>query len=50
VTDPGGVGKTALAVAVASSVADEVPNGAWPVWLAAVRSPELAVAEVAASD
>ena len=49
VTGPGGVGKTVLAMAVASAVAEDFPSGVWPVWLASLRSPELAAAEVAAS-
>jgi non-specific serine/threonine protein kinase len=49
VTGPGGVGKTVLAMAVASAVADDFPGGVWPVWLASLRTPELVAAEVAAS-
>ena len=44
---PGGVGKTALAVAAAAAVAPDFPGGVTVVWLGSLRSAELVSAEVA---
>lgn len=46
-TGPGGVGKTALAMTVATGCAQDFPGGVIVVWLAPLRSAELVVAEVA---
>jgi predicted ATPase len=45
---PGGVGKTALAVAVAAACSADFPGGVTVVWLGSLRSAELVAAEVAA--
>jgi len=47
-TGPGGVGKTALALAVAAASARDFPDGVTIVWLGSLRSAELVAAEVAA--
>jgi predicted ATPase len=47
-TGPGGVGKTALAIAVATASARDFPDGVTVVWLGSLRSAELVAAEVAA--
>lgn len=46
-TGPGGTGKTRLALAAAAELADERPDGAWWVPLAAVRDPALVIPTVA---
>jgi predicted ATPase len=48
VTGPGGVGKTALAQAVAAASAAQFPDGVFVVWLASLRSAEHIAGEVAA--
>jgi predicted ATPase/DNA-binding winged helix-turn-helix (wHTH) protein len=45
----GGIGKTCLAQAVASTLLDEFANGVWIVELAALSDPGLVIAEVARS-
>lgn len=46
-TGPGGVGKTRLAIAVASRMAASFPGGIWFVDLAPVRSPDLVIPAIA---
>jgi predicted ATPase len=48
VTGPGGVGKTALALAVADRVAPQFADGVFVVWLASLRSEDHVAGEVAA--
>lgn len=48
VTGPGGVGKTALALAVAAEASKHFPDGVFLVWLASLRSAEHIAGEVAA--
>ena len=48
VTGPGGVGKTALALAVAAASTAQFPDGVFVVWLAFLRSAEHVAGEVAA--
>jgi predicted ATPase len=48
VTGPGGVGKTALALAVAAQSSACFPDGVFVVWLASLRSADLVANEVAA--
>jgi predicted ATPase len=47
-TGPGGVGKTALAIAAAAAARGDFADGVTVVWLGSVRSPDLVAAEVAA--
>ena len=47
-TGPGGVGKTALALAVAAESSACFPDGVFVVWLASLRSADLIAGEVAA--
>ena len=44
---PGGVGKTALALAVAAACSGDFPGGVTVVWLGSLRSADLVAAEVA---
>jgi predicted ATPase len=48
VTGPGGVGKTALALAAAAASSTHFPDGVFVVWLASLRSADLVAGEVAA--
>jgi predicted ATPase len=48
VTGPAGVGKTALALAVAAESSARFPDGVFVVWLASLRSADLIASEVAA--
>jgi predicted ATPase len=48
VTGPGGVGKTALALAVAAASSAHFPDGVFVVWLASLRSADLVAGEIAA--
>jgi predicted ATPase len=48
VTGPGGVGKTAIALAVAAESEERFPDGVFIVWLASLRSAEHISGEVAA--
>jgi predicted ATPase len=46
-TGPGGIGKTRLAIAAATGLVDEFPDGAWFVDLSALRDPDLVLATAA---
>jgi predicted ATPase len=48
VTGPGGVGKTAIALAVAAASEERFPDGVFVVWLASLRSADHISSEVAA--
>lgn len=48
VTGPGGVGKTALSLAVVAASSAHFPDGVFVVWLASLRSADLVAGEVAA--
>lgn len=48
VTGPGGVGKTALSLAVAAASSSQFPDGMFVVWLASLRSADQVAGEVAA--
>ncbi len=48
VTGPGGVGKTAIALAVADATEERFPDGVFVVWLASLRSADHISSEVAA--
>lgn len=47
-TGPGGVGRTTLALAVATEASARFPDGVFVVWLASLRSADLVAGEVAA--
>ncbi len=47
-TGPGGVGKSALALAVAAESSARFPDGVFVVWLASLRSADIVASEMAA--